>query len=162
MSIWFLKIVGAVLLLSSAWLTGQIFAARRKAISRQISGFLRLFRALRSGISYHRAPIGEILSHVEREVAEACSGRDEAVRGGSLAEWVAACDILSVGLSRLLSRAVTELGRGYREEQIAVCDRYIEALEAQYRESVNRHREQVGLINTLFLSLAAGAVILLL
>ena len=159
---WGLKMAGAALLLGSAWLTGQIFAMRRQAVARQISGFLRLFRAIRSGISYHRAPIGEILSHVEREVSEACSGRGEVVRGNSLSEWVADCDLLSEPLSRLLSQAATELGRGYREEQISVCDRYIEALEAQHRESVNRLREQVGLINTLFLSLAAGAVILLL
>ena len=157
----FCKAAGAVLMVASAFLTGEVLSVRGRAVTRQISGFLRLFRIIRAGIAYDRAPVGDILSRVDREVAEACSGRGQAVEGVSLSAWVSACDILSEGLSSLLKKAEAELGRGYREEQIAVCDRYIEALEAQYRESMNRAREQSGLVGTLLPAIALGAVLLL-
>ena len=70
----FCKISGAVLTVVSAVLTARIMAARERTVTVQISGFLRLFRTLRSGIAYDRAPISDLLSRVDRETAEACSG----------------------------------------------------------------------------------------
>lgn len=157
----FFKTAGAALMVASAFITGRMLAARQRATVRQIAGFLHVFRDLRSGIAYDRAPVGDILSRVEQEVAAACSGGGWQANGVDLSSWVASCDILSDGLSRLLKKASAELGRGYREEQIAVCDRYIAALEAQHREGMSRLREQTRLFTTLLPAMAVGAVLLL-
>lgn len=156
-----LKAVGAAAVFVSAVFLGRGLGGRRRAATAQLAGFLRLFRAIRSGIEYYRAPVGDILARVEPEVAAACSGRGEAVRGETLAAWLSGCVFLSDGLGRLMARAASELGRGYHDEQLAVCDRYIEALEAMYRDSMNKQREQSGLVSTLILAAAAGVVILL-
>ena len=156
-----LKLLGAAILLLSAAAWGRGLCAHRRAITAQTEGFLTLFRALRSGISYYRAPVGDILARADAGVLSACSGRGEAVRGETLAAWLSGCVFLSDGLGRLMARAASELGRGYHDEQLAVCDRYIEALEAMYRDSMNKQREQSGLVSTLILAAAAGVVILL-
>ena len=158
---WIFKAAGAAVMLISASLMGRSLMARRRAVTTQISGFLRVFRALRSGISHENAPIGDILARLDGDVLRACSGNGGAASGDTLGVFCASCVMLSEGLARLTENASRELGRGYREEQIAACDRYIEALEAQHRESVARQREQTGLVGRLMMIGAAGAVILL-
>ena len=156
-----LKGVGAVAIFVSAVLAGQGMVARRRAATAQLAGFLRLFRTLRSEIEFYRAPVGDILARMDPEVAIACSGKGKAPRGDTFSAWLAECAFLSEGLGRLMARAASEIGRGYHGQQLAVCDGYIETLEAMHRDSVNKQREQSGLVNTLMIAAAAGTVILL-
>lgn len=156
-----LKLLGAAILLLSAAAWGRGLCAHRRAITAQTEGFLTLFRALRSGISYYRAPVGDILARADAGVLSACSGRGEAVRGESLSELNETCVFLSQDLALLMAQAAGEIGRGYRDEQLAVCDRYLEALETLHREAAEKEREQSGLVTTLVIIAAAAVVILL-
>lgn len=155
------KAAGAAVLLGSAFVAGRSLSAGRRAQTVQIGGFLRLFRAIRAGIAHERAPVGEMLARVDREVAVACGG-GAVPAGEGLLEWCSSCAFLSEELSRLVTAAARGFGRGYREEQLDICDRCIEALEALHRESAARQREQTGLVGRLLMVAASGAVILLL
>ena len=142
-----LKLLGAAILLLSAAAWGRGLCAHRRAITAQTEGFLTLFRALRSGISYYRAPVGDILARADAGVLSACSGRGEAVRGESLSELNETCVFLSQDLALLMAQAAG--------------DRYLEALETLHREAAEKEREQSGLVTTLVIIAAAAVVILL-
>ena len=62
----------------------------------------------------------------------------------------------------LIKNVASELADGYREEQIAVCDRAVEALENMHQGQAAQYRDKTALAGRLFPVLAAGAVILLL
>lgn len=156
------KLLGAVLLVLSAWGASGALCERPRARLAQTDGFLQLFRTLRHGIFYDRASVKETLAALSPEVATVCSGTGERAAGEDLSALAASCSFLSEELALLVKRAAAELAGGYREEQIAVCDRAIEALEDMHQKQAAYLREKTVLGGRLLPVLAAGAVILLL
>ena len=155
-----LKLMGAAVIFLSAAILHRTFCGRQKAVTAQIGGFLCLFRAIRRGIADHRAPLGDIFSRLDSGTLAACQGGD-GVRIRDLSELNERCSFLSDGLSRLMTEACGELGRGYHEEQLAACDRYLSALESLHRESEKKEKETSQLIGTLIFTAAAALVVLL-
>ena len=156
------KLLGAVLMVLSAWGASGALCERPKARVAQLQGFLQLLRTLRHGIAYDRASVGELLAATDPQVATACSGTGKRAEGEDLSAFAASCTFLSEALAALIKSAAAELSGGYREEQIAVCDRAIEALETMHQREAASLRERTALFGRLFPVLAMGAVILLL
>ena len=156
-----LKLLGAAAVMLSAAVYERGLSARRKAATRQLEGFLTLFRALRSGIGAY-TPMGDILARMPSETLAACIGRDGKIRVESLEALTEDCLFLTDGLEALVKGAATELGRGYREGQLTLCDGYLAALEKLHGEGQKKERELSGYVRPLLFTGAAGLVILLL
>ena len=120
-----------------------------------------MFRQLRRGIAYHRAPMDEILARVDRSVFAACAGREDPLGADSLATLAEGCEFLDGGLEEIVRDAVQKLGRGYHDEQVAACDGYVARLEALARDHAARARERYGVLSVLIRTAAIGVVILL-
>ncbi len=160
MSVMGIKAVGAVTVILCTWLLSGRIGARRKAAMLQIESFLVLFDAIRSGILRY-IPLSEVLESLPDEVIEQCMGRMGA-RGADPTAFFNGCIWLSEELDVLMARAAKELGHGYREEQLAVCDRYREALLSLREKSEKREKEGRTLLTPLMMAGASGVVLLLL
>jgi len=135
---------GAVLLLAAAagWGFCEIRDGRRHIL--ELEAVLDLIRAVREGIDRLSAPLSEIYAAYENPVLRESGfltllrekGMAEAVEG---TEWRLSPEELAV-LRDLASR----LGRGFREEQAALCryagDRLEDALEKRRTDEDGRAR----------------------
>ncbi len=160
MNIFVLKTMGAVALAASAWFFARCLSSRRHAATVQVEGFLSLIRAIRSGVA-HYTPMADILVRVEKETVMACSGQSTELRTDSLGAFLTGCVFLSEDTARLMARVEKELGRGYREEQLILCDSYLAALEEIRKQCVKREGEYRAVVEPLLTVVAVGAVILL-
>jgi len=161
MSVMTLKVAGMIAVFLSAWLASHSLAGQERAAVSQMEGFLSLFRTVRSGILYYRAPLSEILARCDAEVLVACSGQGRPIYGDSLSALADRCLFHDKALESLVRRAASELGRHLGESESALCDRYIGELTELCRARSVRGREQARLVGTLLYAGAAGIVILL-
>lgn len=156
-----LKIAGMIAVFLSAWFASHSLSGRERAAVAQIEGYIALFRAVRSGILYYRAPLADILARCDEAVLSACSGRGEVLRRDSLLAMAEGSFFYDKSLEALVRRAASELGRSLGESESALCDRYIGELTELCRTRSIRAREQTRLVGTLLYAGAAGIVILL-
>ena len=161
MSRWIYQIVGGASVLLFAELLRTVLCQQQDTEGAQIGGFLILFKQIRRQIAYHCAPIGEIFSHIEPSVFVACSGRDAPIVADSLTALTEHCIFLNEALEDLAADASRQLGRGYRDEQIAACDRYLASLERLATENAKRVNERNRVLAVLLRAAAIGIVILL-
>ena len=155
-----LKLVGMIAVFLSAWLASRSLSGRERAAVAQIEGYIALFRVIRSGILYYRAPLADILTRCDADVLFACSGRGEVLRCDSLLTMAEGSFFDDKTLESIVHRAASELGRSLGESESTLCDRYIEELTELCRMRSVRAREQTRLVGTLLFAGAAGIVIL--
>ena len=105
--------------------------------------------------------MGEIFGRVEASVFVACSGRGIPISADSLTTLTQNCVFLNESLEDLATDAARQLGHGYRDEQIAACDRYLASLEKIASENAKRVTERNRVLSVLIRAAAAGVVILL-
>ena len=161
MSLLMYRVAGGASVLLFAELLRGVLCRKTDGTGAQIGGFLTLFRQLRRGIAYHRAPVGEILARVDPSVLAACAGRGAPPNADSLSSLAEGCVFYDEGLEEIVRDAAQKLGRGYHDEQVAACDGYVARLEALARDHAVRARERCGVLSVLIRTAAAGVVILL-
>ena len=118
-----IRAAGALLLLAASIGFGAANIRAEKNRRRELDAILRLVRHIRENIEHFSRPLGEIWARFDDPVLDASGflavlrreGMEAAVRKSTLTADVRA----------VLSSFASSLGRGYREEQIALC-RYTE------------------------------------
>ena len=150
-----LKSFGIILLLTGSLYLCFSFSQFERKRLRQCEGFLLLLRHIRAQISCFRMPIGRIYASFSTEELEQCGflsllrdteDLEKALLGAKGNIWISEEEI------SLLKAFGRELGEGYAEEQIAVCDYYIGELEKAYGERRNGLPQQTKLYRSLFIT----------
>ena len=152
------KILGVLLLLSVGGAAALICRRTELRRLRLLEGWIDLIRHVRHQISCYLLPLNEILSSVEPEGMEGClaSGEERLraiLRAGER-------DLEGESL-RLLEDFVSQIGKGYREDQLCLCDEALAALGALRDKMAAELPARLRVCTTLCLCAAAGGALLL-
>lgn len=104
----------------------------------QSEALARLLEFLRLQVECFALPVGEILSRVDRELLFGCGWRREEPPR-SLSELFGAASSLDKESRRILGELALSFGKGYREEQVRLCD----GAERQLRAHTERLRQSL-------------------
>ena len=102
--------------------------AAKRGLS-QTESFIALVRYLRSEIECFSMPLPRAMARCPQELLEGCGCTREV---SDLRELLRVCSVYDARAFKLVSRFCDEVGRGYRDEQLALCDYYITLLD-EYR-----------------------------
>ena len=142
-------IAGAYLLNSSA----------KRALT-QAEALISWARYLRSEIECFSMPLPLALSRCPTEIYEKCGYVSDGIPA-DIGEFIKKCRISDGETFRQLSRFGDDIGKGYRDEQLALCDYFIEAMELRRRQLSEQLPARKKLNSALWLSGALALVILL-
>ncbi len=123
-----LKIVG-VLIIAVSGIVGSytLNCAARRSLE-QTEGFIAILRRLRSDIECFSMPLPTFLERCPSELYAKCGySSDGAPR--SVAALVDGCSVYDAESCKTMRAFARSIGRGYREEQLAICDYYTDILE---------------------------------
>ena len=156
----YVKVFGILLLLLSA-LFGALFSVSKE---RKRIEFLRSFAELLGEI-YRQIemldlPLDEILLRTPEKLTAICKNAvGEKLTLESVA--LAAADMLDKKETELINGFVSDIGRGYREEQLRICRYYTASLGDILSERERDYPKKRKLAFTLSFCLALGLIILL-
>lgn len=154
------KILGAIIIISCGFSFAYLLNGKARARLAQLEGFIALVRYLRTQIDCFSMPIPSALSRCPKGVLERCG-----VRCSENFKTVRAlldeCDIATEELGELMYGFVSDVGRGYRQEQLALCDRTLERLEEHREALAARLPAKQKLNGTLCVCSSLAVVILL-
>ena len=136
------RLVGGVLLFLSAWGYSRSEILRAKKELAETEAAIELFLKLKSGIFEYSLPVCDLLF-------EYCGHRD---MGAYLSS-------LTPGLSSLLADAA-RLGRGYKSEELRLCDLLIEKLKERQSKQKKTCTEVTALSRVKGYGIAAAIIIL--
>ncbi len=126
-----LKIFGAALVAFCGIYASRLMNTSAKAALTEAEGLMEFVRFLRSEIECFALPLPQIIARCPEDILTRCG-----FRGGEFrtpAELFSLFEIDDGECSRSAERFFSELGRGYRDEQLALCDYYIAILEERRR-----------------------------
>ena len=153
-----LKLIGSGMLLAVGAFSAYHTARYEKKRLSVLEGWLDLILYIRSQIDCFLTPLPEILAAAEVAIPKDGSG-------GHCAELSAVLEASSVYLDaenrRLLEAFVREIGLGYREEQLRLCDYYIGVLRVRREKAASELSPRIRACRALCLCIAAGSVVLL-
>lgn len=153
------KIVGCLLILAAGACAAVIL--RREATARlcQLEGFIALLRYIRACISSYNTPMDRILASCDADILAKCGAR------GSHSDIDSLMKSLSPKpegeIASVLASFASEIGRGFREEQLRGLDYHISRLESLRAGTVEATEKKKRLVTALCLSGAAATAILL-
>lgn len=137
MTEWLVKAAGAVLLLASAGGFGFSSIRAERYRRRELEAFLSLVRHIRENIEHLSRPLPEIYARFDDPLL-AASGFLPVLRTEGFAEALERADLrLGEGERAVLGEFASSLGRGYREEQTALC-RYAEGKLGEAAEALGK------------------------
>ncbi len=153
------KLFGGFLILTAgglgAW--NLVKLERRKLLV--LDAWIDLIFYIRTQIDCYLMPIGEILQSAEPALLRSCMG-DKAVT--SLAALLKCAHLyLDPEAHRLLASFVREIGGSYREEQVKLCDYYIESLRRIREKQMEALPAKTRVSATLCICASFGIAILL-
>ncbi|MBR4873901.1 MAG: hypothetical protein IKV00_08695 [Clostridia bacterium] len=155
------KPIGIVLIAFGAWFLRRILCPAEDEAGAQIRGYLTVLEAIRHGIVYDRAPLGEILGGCQPRLLADCAGHDVG-RVSDLSSLAQETRFFSPDLKAIISEAAARLGGSYREEQITACDGYVAQIATLAEAHEARRRERNGVTGTLLYAAAAALILILL
>lgn len=126
----------------------------------QIEGFIGWIRFIRTQIECFSMPLPEILRTCPSEIKHRC-GYTDSFFCENVSEFINMCRIRDAETKRQLERFCAGIGKGYREEQTAFCDYYIELLEER-RKAVGEQLPQRKKLNSVLCLSGALAIVILL
>lgn len=106
-------------------------------------------------------PIPTALGRCPSEILKKCGYQDASVSPTSLCELLSATDEESEETRKIMARFCAELGRGYKQEQLALCDATLKGLEAHRSRLAGELPAKQRLGGTLSVCGALALVILL-
>ena len=126
----FFQISGMMLVLFSGIMLGTSLNRSADEALIRAEGFVKLLREVQREVSCFSIPAEEILRRMEPSVLKICGWRGENPPKG-FSELFEGCEIPDGEGKRILSRFVSEFGRGYREDQLALCEYCLSMMEAE-------------------------------
>lgn len=153
------KLVGAALILIAGYGVSLVLNSKESSKAYRLVCLCRLLRFFRLQIDCYCAPIGEIFARVDADILQGCGCRAP-VR--DLDTFIGSLDPPPDGKVReLLCSLASELGSGYREDQLKCCDYHLSLItplaEAATLDAARRKR-----LNTVLCLAAAAATVILL
>ena len=155
------RIVGAILVAVSGFLGAYILNSRAKSAIAQIDGLIMLVRHIKNEIECFCVPIPTAFARCSCEIYERCGLRGEGAPTDA-DSFFAACAITDSQAKEQMRRFWGSLGRGYRDEQVSLCDLCVSALEARRRELVSQLPSKIKVNSSLCVCSSLLVVILLL
>ncbi|MBE6577519.1 MAG: hypothetical protein E7653_05220 [Ruminococcaceae bacterium] len=123
-----LKVVGVLIVAISGIVASYTLNAAARRSLEQTEGFIALIRRLRSDIECFAMPLPSALARCPAEVYVKCGYvAQDAPR--SVLSFVEACAVSDAESCKAMRAFARSIGRGYREEQLAICDYYTDMLE---------------------------------
>ena len=155
-----LRIAGAVLVAFSGVMTAYVFNSGARGTLRRTEAFIGLVRFMRSQIECFVLPLPTILERCPKDTLRSC-GYSSDVPPRSLGELLDGCEEVDDEVMREMRRLASELGRGYRAQQLALCDYTLSLLEARRAAASGQLPVKIKVNSALALASAAAVVILL-
>ena len=153
-----IKLIGAVLLLATAFAISRILNKNEDQKLLRLDGLCALLRFFRIQIDCYCAPVGEIFLRCDEGVLQSCG---VFMRPRDFESFLASLPLCDQSAVQILSSFCAELGSSYREEQLKSCDYHIAKLCELRDATAIRVKNQKRLNTTLCLTATASAVILL-
>lgn len=160
----FTKLAGAALMaFATCALAGAAAAGERRRYA-SVASLLRFLRFVRAEIAFSLTPMPEICEKFRDEGLEAAGFLEKMRKEGLTAALTDCREALWLKEEEflLLTSFSKEIGRGYRESELSLLDRHIEALNALAEEVRTRLPGRIRLSRTLLLSGGAALILLLL
>lgn len=154
------RILGAVTVALSGAVCAYVLNASAKHAVTQTEGFIALVRYIKNGIECFCLPLPSLFLRCPAEIYSAC-GYSAVSAPSSARELLEATDISDSQTRSCVSRLFEGLGRGYREEQLALCDNCIEQLEMRRRALCELLPSKKKLNSVICLCVSLALVILL-
>lgn len=153
------RLAGCILILAAGVAASVIL--RREATARlaQLEGFIALLRYIRACISSYNTPIYGILASCDTDILRQCGVCGEPRDIESLMESLSPKP--EGEIASVLASFASEIGRGFREEQLRALDYHISRLESLRGPMSDATEKKKRLVTALCLS-GAGAVAILL
>lgn len=158
-----LRIFGAAILLISAVICGRAYEKYASRSLFELEELMRALRYIKSRISTFLSPRSELLSGFRSDIL-ARSGFLRRVHEGEELSTAFASSSLSIpkAARAALTAFFSELGRGYRTEELSRADSAISECEAILLREREQLPKDVKIVKTLLLSGALALVILML
>ena len=153
------KLIGGILILAAGYGASLILNARENERAQRLICFCRLLRFFRLQIDCYCAPIGEIFAKVDKDILRGCGCNAEV---SDFEAFLCSLDPPAEGEAGALLRSfASELGSGYREDQLRCCDYHLSMITPLRDAAVSEAARRKKLNTVLCLAAAAAAVILL-
>lgn len=141
------------------YICGRSICQREERRLRQVDGLIDLVGYIRDMIDRYLMPIDRILKECDRELLSVCGFSGE---GEKLCEMVDGAVFFDENIRGEMRSFAEELGRGWRESQLKLCDRCLSVLGRERdRLSADLPRSRRAVM-TLAMAVSAGITILLL
>ena len=153
------KLLGGGLVILCGYVWGRSACLRQEQRLERLEAIIFLITHIRDMIDRYLMPIDRILGECDREMLDKCGFPRDC---NSLEGLLECAPFLDREVGDTLRSFVTELGRGWRESQVKLCDRCLSVLVCERdRLSADLPRARRAAM-TLSMSLSAGIAILLL
>ena len=156
----YLGMIGAVtVIVSGAYVAHTMNTAAKRRL-RQTEAFISLIRFIRSQIECFALPLTWALGRVPEEIYAGCGYHlpSPPLSGESL---ILECEIADDVTRDCIESFFYEVGKGYREQQLALCDHTVARLEERRADMASRLPIRIKVNSALSLAGAAAVVILL-
>lgn len=125
-----LRIFGAVILsLSGIAAAYALNSTAQRGLS-QAEAFISFLRFLRSEIECFSMPLSRAMARCPSDILTEC-GCEEQIHG--LRGFLQCCAVYDSETVELMLRFCDDVGKGYRDEQLLLCDYYISLLDERRR-----------------------------
>lgn len=155
-----LRIMGAALVALSGVSAAYFLNSGAKRTLRQTESFISLVRFLRSQIECFSMSVPRALERCPREILVGCGYLGD-TPPRSVGELVDGCGEADGAVMREMRRLADDIGKGYREEQLTLCDYCLSLLEQQRSRISGQLPLKIKVNSALSLAGAAAVVILL-
>ena len=153
-----LKLLGVLILLGTGTVIALISRQHEKRKLRYLEGWIELIRYIGNQINCYLMPLNEILEAIEPERTNGHAPTGEERLRAILAATQGDLDEDS---RRLLERFVTQIGNGYREDQIRLCEYTVSSLSVLRDKFATELPARLRVRTALCLCVAAGGALLL-
>ena len=156
----FFGIVGAIVILCCAVIVAKRTNLSGEAVIEQYSSYARLVAFTRLQIECFALPCEEIIARCDPSIISGCGyALDHTPK--NFRELVNGSLIADAELSRLAKGFSMEFGRGYRSDELKLCDEFLFDLRDKERKLRDELQKKKKVTSTLCISLALSAIILL-
>lgn len=159
-----LKYLGLSLILLAALIASREYSRRQARRLTEFSELLRLVRTLRNDVSCFLAPRSAVAARFRSSALEALGFCEALRRGLGFAEafaQIASASALSPAEKQAFAELFSELGRGYRGEELATLDGHLQRLEALRSNLRDEAPKSTRAVAILITSSAVGLILLL-
>ncbi len=154
-----IKLLGAALVLSVGVISAFGTVRYEKKRLSVLDGWIDLILYIRAQIDCYLTPLYEILSSSDPALMHACMSPEHETDLGAILR--ASSIYLDGNSKRLLESFIREIGSGYREEQVKLCDYYISALRTERAKVADELPTRMRLYAALCICVSLGTAILL-